>query len=220
MPKNEDGEFELVLGNKQLLSVFFIVAVLIAVFFTMGYIVGRNSSPLVASDTRKQEKPLVVDSPRPNPAGSPVQPGDTTSKKLNETRPADPTTETGGTAGPIGTGAGAPPSAAAKNSTEPVKNTPVDKPANSTAMAPVPDEPQAGETYLQVTAVARAEAEIFVDVLGKKGFHALFTPVPNDNSGLYRVLVGPFKDAGGIAQARTDLQKAGFKGFDALVRKY
>ena len=52
-------------------------------------------------------------------------------------------------------------------------------------MAPVPDEPQAGETYLQVTAVARAEAEIFVDVLGKKGFHALFTPVPNDNSGLY-----------------------------------
>ena len=43
MPKNEDGEFELILGNRQLLSVFFIVVVLLGVFFTMGYIVGRNS---------------------------------------------------------------------------------------------------------------------------------------------------------------------------------
>ena len=47
MPRNEDGEFELILGNKQLLSVFFIVVILLGVFFTMGYIVGRNSSPLV-----------------------------------------------------------------------------------------------------------------------------------------------------------------------------
>ncbi len=44
MPKNEDGEFELILGNRQLLSVFFIVVSLLSVFFTMGYIVGRNSS--------------------------------------------------------------------------------------------------------------------------------------------------------------------------------
>src|SRR5512138_2758136 len=107
MPKNEDGEFELVLGNKQLLSVFFIVAILIAVFFTMGYIVGRNSSPLVASDTHKTDtKPLVVDSPRPNPAGAPVQPGDTVARKPEEIRPADPTTETGAASGPVGTGLG------------------------------------------------------------------------------------------------------------------
>lgn len=44
MSKNE-GEFELVLGNKQLLSGFFIVVILFGVFFTMGYVVGRNSSP-------------------------------------------------------------------------------------------------------------------------------------------------------------------------------
>ena len=36
MPKNEDGEFELILANRQLLSVFFIVVVLLGVFFTMG----------------------------------------------------------------------------------------------------------------------------------------------------------------------------------------
>ena len=45
MKNSETGEFELVLGNKQLLSGFFIVVILFGVFFTMGYIVGRNSSP-------------------------------------------------------------------------------------------------------------------------------------------------------------------------------
>ena len=39
---NEDGEFELVLGNKQLFSVFFVVAVLFGVCFLMGYTVGKN----------------------------------------------------------------------------------------------------------------------------------------------------------------------------------
>ena len=65
MPKNEDGEFELILGNRQLLSVFFIVVVLFGVFFTMGYIVGRNNPPpLAAADSAvKESKPLVVDSP-------------------------------------------------------------------------------------------------------------------------------------------------------------
>src|SRR6266852_5596253 len=64
--KNEYGEFELILGNRQLLSVFFIVVVLLGVFFTMGYIVGRSSAPVTGPDstsTRKPEtKPLVVDS--------------------------------------------------------------------------------------------------------------------------------------------------------------
>src|SRR3954469_13663876 len=45
MPRNDEGEFELVLGNRQLLSGFFIVVILFGVFFTMGYIVGRHSSP-------------------------------------------------------------------------------------------------------------------------------------------------------------------------------
>ena len=42
MARNEDGEFELVLGNRQLLSGFFIVVVLLGVVFSMGYIVGKN----------------------------------------------------------------------------------------------------------------------------------------------------------------------------------
>jgi cell division septation protein DedD len=59
MPRNETAElegqeFELVLGNKQLLSVFFIVVILLGVFFTMGYVVGRNSAPITAAQQQTQ----------------------------------------------------------------------------------------------------------------------------------------------------------------------
>ena len=62
MPKNEEGEFELVLGNKQLLSVFFIVVILLGVFFTMGYIVGRNTSEVAMANA--PDKPIVVEPSR------------------------------------------------------------------------------------------------------------------------------------------------------------
>src|SRR6266481_2978202 len=76
MPKNEDGEFELILGNRQLLSVFFIVVILLGVFFTMGYIVGRNSTPLTpdVAAARKETKPPAVESPAAQPEAAPVAP--------------------------------------------------------------------------------------------------------------------------------------------------
>ena len=51
MSKTE-GEYELVLGNRQLLSAFFIIVILFGVFFTMGYVVGRNSTPGVSASSR------------------------------------------------------------------------------------------------------------------------------------------------------------------------
>src|ERR1700736_5146624 len=63
MPKNDEGEFELVLGNRQLLSGFFIVVVLFGLFFTMGYIVGRHSFPAPATTA-----PAVSQAPVPAPA--------------------------------------------------------------------------------------------------------------------------------------------------------
>ena len=58
MPKTSDGELELVLGNKQLLSVFFVVVVLLGIFFAMGYIVGRNSA---AGPAPPATQPSVVE---------------------------------------------------------------------------------------------------------------------------------------------------------------
>src|SRR6266852_3839330 len=71
--KNEYGEFELILGNRQLLSVFFIVVILLGVFFTMGYIVGRNSAPIAsdAVNSRTVAVPVVESSARPAESSKP-----------------------------------------------------------------------------------------------------------------------------------------------------
>src|SRR6266545_1873546 len=76
MKNNETGEFELVMGNRQLLSGFFIVCLLFGVAFAMGYIVGRNSSPSARAVSEMQtpsQAPIVSDT-RPAPGGAPVQP--------------------------------------------------------------------------------------------------------------------------------------------------
>src|SRR5882724_11870983 len=73
MAKNEVGEFELVLGNKQLLSVVFIVVILLGVFFTMGYIVGRNSGGVGTLEAGNHPKPTIVDSPNA-PAPTAISP--------------------------------------------------------------------------------------------------------------------------------------------------
>lgn len=226
MPKNEEGEFELILGNRQLLSVFFIVVILLGVFFTMGYIVGRNSSPVTAADASKHNdgKPLVVDGTgRPAPASG--QPGDATVT----TAPADSSATTGTGTTPV---AEAPkpaePAPEPKKAQEPPRTpakeperAPEPKPAASASASPVPDEPAAGQWYLQLAAVAKSEAQIEVEVLGKRGFHAIYTQKP-DQPNIYRVLVGPYKpgDNGAVNQARSDLQKVGLKGYDAILRKY
>ena len=201
MPRTEDGEFELVLGNKQLLSVFFIIVILLGVFFTMGYIVGRNSAPVSASSDRSTAPvPMVPrgDSPTsmPRPSASSV-----------------PGSEPATTAPPVN-----PP----ESQPEPAAKAPEPAKANvkPIEVAPVGAKlvtPEPGQTYVQVSSMlAQAEADIMVDVLGKKGFHSVTAPGPNE--GKFRVLVGPVRDAADAARVKGDLEQAGFKG--AFVKKY
>src|SRR5207245_8966674 len=56
--------------NRQLLSAFFIVVILFGVFFTMGYVVGRNSAPASAASLPST---TVASSQRPE-AASPAAP--------------------------------------------------------------------------------------------------------------------------------------------------
>src|SRR5580700_11136054 len=96
MAKNEDGEFELILGNRQLLSVFFIVVVLLGVFFTMGYIVGRNSNPIAPADVvsaHKEPKPVVIDPPAPRETPKASPPPQAASAPPTETAPQLPPRE-------------------------------------------------------------------------------------------------------------------------------
>jgi len=77
-------------------------------------------------------------------------------------------------------------------------------------------EPAPGQSFLQVVASTRPDCEVIVDVLKKKGFTAMVAPGPNET--LFRVLVGPLKDAATITKTRSDLEAAGFQ--KPILRKY
>jgi cell division septation protein DedD len=215
MPKNEEGEFELILGNKQLLSVFFIVVVLLGVFFTMGYIVGRNS-PLATADStpgeKKEGKPMMVDSAATresaSTAAAPAKetPAQETAPAPRETAPQQPAESK--PAPPVVAKRESPVSKREAPKPEPVKPKP--EPVRSAAV----DRP--GGTYLQLAATSQREADIEVDVLRRKGFRAMSAEIP-EKPGTFRVLVGPVPE-GDVNKTKTDLQNAGFPGDKAIRR--
>ena len=195
MPKNEDGEFELILGNRQLLSVFFIVVILLGVFFTMGYIVGRNSGTLtadVAATPAPDGKPPVAEPPAaktPEPAPAPAAPTETAPQQPAKEAEAEPAPE--------------------RPKPEKVKAEPVRAGGS---------HPAAGQTYLQLAATSKHEADIMVDVLRKKSFKSMAAEI-DERPGTYRVLVGPITDTT-ANKMRADLQGAGFPGNAAIRRTF
>ena len=200
MPRNETAElegqeFELVLGNKQLLSVFFIVVILLGVFFTMGYVVGRNSAPITAAQQQTQTYER-----QSAPSAVPVT-------ERRQAAPATVATEPEQTSAPASVQTSTP--------ARPVKAEPAAQKSIELPTVVTVTQPQVGRTYLQVLAVAKPEAEVLVDVLTKKGFRAVVAPGPNDR--VFRVLVGPAKDLDDASKLKTDLEGAGFKPF---VKKY
>ena len=68
-----------------------------------------------------------------------------------------------------------------------------------------------GATYLQMAAVDRGVAEVYLEVLRRKGFQARIADGPTAD--IFRVLVGPVKDAASLARVRADLQAEGFTSF-------
>ncbi len=206
MPKNEDGEFEIVLGNKLILSVFFLVIILLSVFFVMGYILGQNSGkPDVtkrngdgASASAASQSPM---SAAKDPTPTVVEPVTKPSQSHVESIPT-PTQ----TVKKIDTPE-KPKSAAAKETAKPIEVAPV---------TPTITQPVAGDFYVQVLALAKPEAEVLAEVLAKKGFKAFVGPGPNDR--VFRVLVGPQKDAAESARVRGDVVQAGFS--QAFVKKW
>jgi len=218
LPKNDEGEFELVLGNRQLISVFVIVVVLLGVFFSMGYIVGRNSSQ-GAVETAHNDRPKPgTDSTDGSSAASSADatPPDTTPSDNSSTSAAAnsaPATPPEATT-PAQPEAPAKPRPSVAKETKP-KPSPAPPPSNAPVHAAAAGEPSSGD-YWQVVATARPDAEIIAEALGKKGFHVVLAPAPKD--GIFRVLVGPLADASTQASTRTNLESAGFK--NPILRKY
>jgi cell division septation protein DedD len=192
MRNNETGEFELTVGNRQLLSGFFIVVLLFAVAFAMGYVVGQNSprSAKLAAETAAASPP--VSEPRP-PAAGPAAPP--------KTEPAPAPTETAA-AQP----AASEPAPPQQPITQPVRDTPAAA-ANPDAPPVLADLPGPAGSFWQVIAVAEPDAQVIASALKKKGFPAFLSP---GSKNLMRVMVGPYNDAAALGKAKTDLASAGF----------
>jgi cell division septation protein DedD len=193
MAKNETGEFELVLGNQQLLIGFAVVLILFGVFFAMGYIVGRNSTPSPRMAAEMQAPP----SSQPEP----VRPQNAAPAPAPEGRAEDSAQKP----------AGAPPAADAAPATQPARAPeaakPVEKTPEPSAAVQTVENVQPG-TYLQVMAIKKQDADVIAKALQGKGFPTLMTP--SSREGIFRVMVGPYKDATSLGNAKTELENSGF----------
>ena len=209
MLQTPDDETEILLGNKQLLGIFFVVAILLGVAFTGGYMVGKGSPA----------KKIVANAATPSEAASQTSP----TPAVGETHsvPAETPTDTASAPAPRATDE--PPLGSPRRKTfEETRPKEPLRPSNQVAPTPAPSSadastPESGETFLQVAAVTRDEAVAVADVLHKKGFRARAVPVPG-NAKMYRVLIGPVADAADLSLTRDSLRKTGFR--EVIVRKY
>jgi cell division septation protein DedD len=193
---------EITLGTAKLLGLFFGLVMICAVFFALGYTLGRKSdSGLVATSPAV---PLQTASNGSKPAGSASNQPPMTFYKAVEQKDANAQlTPAASTDTPPATGGQTPPS-----STDTSSSTATQSPA---ANPPDPMATLSPSTYLvQVAAVSKQDdAEALVEALKKKQYPA-FVASNSTTDKLYRVQVGPFGDIKEAEAMRTRLINDGY----------
>ncbi len=187
MAVSEDTE--ITLGTGKMLALFFGLVALCAVFFGMGFSLGKASAkpsgdPLTAATMPGGVRPPAVKTNSPRP------PSDLTFYKAVGQK--DPDAQ-------LVANSADPPSSATPNSPPADSNSPPDL----TAVSP----PSA--YYVQVAAVSKQEdAAALVDALKKKQYAAFAANTPGDK--LFHVQVGPFSDIKDAELARSKLVSDGY----------
>lgn len=209
--KQHDDEFELILGNKQLLSLFFVIVAFFAAFFSVGYVVGYGHGEQTRAAATDQpiglpERPLTASAARSAP---PPPPPPTRIAKPVEEKPT-PTPQSAAKEPkpkPTPTAATAPSKPAPK--ADPPKPTP------KAAPPPTAKPVVSGAAYqVQVAALRVAkDASLLAEKLKAKGYPAA---VSDKGDGFVRVVVGPFASAEMAKDYRSRLNK---DGFDTMIRK-
>ena len=196
MASSEDTE--ITLGTGKLLFLFFGLVGVCALFFALGYSLGRKSEPSLAANVPATPQVSSNTSKASGTATNPAQPM-TFYKAVEQkdanaqlTPPADAKTDTN--------------AAAATNST--TTSAPAATPAASSNDA-APILPLSGY-FVQVAAVSKQEdAEALVDALKKKDYPAFVAPQATTDK-LFRVQLGPFGDVKEAEAMRTRLIGDGY----------
>ena len=207
--RTSESESEILLGNKQLLGIFFVVALLLAVAFYGGYMVGRGGSAkrAVANGAASQEEAAAPAASSSGGETHEVPAGSSVATEANGSSGAAATSERPSpTQEPLGTRKRKAPARSESSETE-----------ASGSSAGEGFAPQVGEQFLQVAAVSRDDAEAVADVLHKKGFKAHAVPKPG-NPKIYRVIVGPIRDTADLSSTRDALVRTGFR--EVILQKY
>lgn len=197
---SEGQETEITLGTGRLLGLFFGLVVLCAVFFGLGFSLGRNSMK------EEMSSPGVLPVPPASDASAKPAPGakapSSTSDELTffkAVEKTDATPQLEKAADPAASPAGD--SAAVK----PVAQA-----------APAAGTPNAGPEYMvQVAAVSKQEdANALVDALRKKQYPVFIASAPGD--ALFHVQLGPFSDPKDADAMRSRLLS---DGYNPIVKK-
>ena len=203
MPSRQDEEFELVLGNKQLLSLFFVVVVLFAIFFSFGYTVGFSRG--------QQDRVVAIASTEAaEPEATGVRIPDTLLEAAPKATPDPPSTAATPKPAPKREVKAPPRPAPKKQATAlPPKQTAPAKTATPTGAQ------IARGIHIQVAALrVRSDAQLLVNKLKAKNYVAALYDQGGD--GWHRVVVGPFADAGRAKAAQTKMRA---DGLQTILRK-
>lgn len=188
---------EITLGTGKLLVLFFGLVGICALFFALGYSLGRKSEPAISAASAATA-PQTVPGTSKASSGSAAAPPMTFYKSV-EQKNANPELT---------------PATDAKTDTAPANATPAQTPPAGTP-DPTTTLPTAGY-FVQVAAVSKQEdADSLVDALKKKQYPAFVAaPVPTDK--LFRVQVGPFSD---IKDAETMRARLIADGYSPILKK-
>ena len=192
MASSEDTE--ITLGTGKLLVLFFGLVAICALFFALGYSLGRKSEPGITTASAATAPPSTSGGAKPTSNGAtPAQP--MTFYKAVEQKDANPELT---------------PAADAKTDTA---NNPANNPAGQAPAATAPDPATTLPTtgyFVQVAAVSKQEdADALVDALKKKQYPA-FVAAAVATDKLFHVQVGPFSDIKDAEGMRTRLIGDGY----------
>ena len=197
MASSEDTE--ITLGTGKLLVLFFGLVGVCALFFALGYSLGRKSEPAVTTASAALTPQTSSNTTRANGGSTGNSAPPMTFYKAVEQKDANPELTTPADAKADSTAA-----AAANSTTASTASTPAANPNDSTTALPI------AVYFVQVAAVSKQEdAEALVDALKKKEYPA-FVAAQATTDKLFRVQLGPYGEAKEAEAMRTRIIGDGY----------
>jgi cell division septation protein DedD len=218
------GAGERVLESKHVIGLFLLMLLFSGVFFTLGYVMGRNQydgQVRAANNAASKPEPAVMPKAEPTPkkavedpaAAAESDPSTSSSNSdwefygNNKPATSEPRLEP------------APKAPAVPPSSKPVSVKAKVEPQPASAPAPVKSSRAAnaplipnGAIILQVAALLKQEDALSIASNLQKKQYAAYVQTPQKDN-YYRVQVGPFKDQKAADAAKKGLEGEGFKAF-------